>query len=529
MTLPLRQSPRKTKVASAGAERKLLGTGADRQLASLTAQTTEAMGSTTARTRGRPKAATAPAPEPRSLTTKTTRASRTRKEEAPAEDEPSNVKDMDRAASKIKTAVNGIPAKPSAASLKRKAKNEPQEEEEVDEKPGFKAAAATKIRAKVKAEEDKPEVKVATKPAKKSKAAKKAKSDDEPLALRTDITQLHKAMYIGAHVSSAGGVQNSVPNAVHIGGNAFALFLKSQRKWQNPALADDVCKAFHAACAEHGFDAARHCLPHGSYLVNLAQPEKAKLDQAYTNFVDDLRRCDALGICLYNFHPGAAVAGSGTRESALARIAAALNRAHADTAPSRVVTVIENMAGQGTTVGDRFEDLATIIAQIDDKTRVGVCIDTCHAFAAGYDLRTPESFDNVIAEFDRIVGLQYLRAVHLNDSKAPLASHRDLHANIGTGYLGLRAFHSLVNNDAFAGLPMVLETPIDRVGSDGKEFEDRQVWADEIKLLESLIGMDPESQTFKTKEKALQAEGAKERERLQEQVNKKSAKDAKRK
>ena len=223
------------------------------------------------------------------------------------------------------------------------------------------------------------------------------------------------------------------------------------------------------------------------------------------------------------------MAGSGSRDSALSRIAAALNRAHADTAPSQVVTVIENMAGQGTTVGDRFEDLAAIIAQVDDKTRVGVCIDTCHAFAAGYDMRTPAAFAAVVADFDRIVGRQYLRAVHLNDSKAPLASHRDLHANIGTGFLGLRAFHSLVNHDAFAGLPMVLETPIDRKGPDGKDFEDRQVWADEIKLLESLIGMDPESDEFRDKERELQAEGAKERKRLQEQVDKKSAKDAKKK
>ncbi|CAK7223939.1 DNA-(apurinic or apyrimidinic site) lyase [Sporothrix bragantina] len=498
MSLPLRQSPRKTKAASTAAAWKSLMAGGKRQSISATTDITETVETTPARGRGQPRKAL------------------------------SSARVLDDAASKIKTAVDKLASKASTASLKRKAKDEPEEEQE-EEKPKTKAAATAKVKAEIKAEEDEPETKAAATPAKKTKVAKKAKTDDEPLAPRTDVTKLKKAMYIGAHVSSAGGVQNSVPNATHIGGNAFALFLKSQRKWQNPALADEARDAFHAACAEHGFDAARHCLPHGSYLVNLAQPEKAKLDQAYTNFVDDLRRCDALGIRLYNFHPGAAVAGSGTRESALDRIAAALNRAHADTAPSKVVTVIENMAGQGTTVGDRFEDLAAIIAQIDDKTRVGVCIDTCHAFAAGYDMRTPKSFDKVIADFDRIVGLQYLRAVHLNDSKAPLASHRDLHANIGTGFLGLRAFHSLVNNDAFAGLPIVLETPIDRKGPDGKDFEDRQVWADEIKLLESLIGMDPESDEFKDKEKTLQAEGAKERKRLQEQVDKKSAKDAKKK
>ena len=322
-------------------------------------------------------------------------------------------------------------------------------------------------------------------------------------------------------------MQNSVSNSARIGGNAFALFLKPHRKWASPPMADDARDAFLAACKEHNYDAGRHCLPHGSYLVNLAQPDKAKNDQAYDNFVDDLRRCEALGIMLYNFHPGAAVAGSGSREAALGRIAEGLNRAHRDTAPSRVVTVIENMAGGGTTVGNKFEDLAAIIEQIDDKERVGVCIDTCHAFAAGYDLRTPEAFDKVVAEFDRVVGLKYLRAVHLNDSKAPFDSRRDVHANIGTGFLGLRAFHSLVNCDAFADMPIVLETPIERTGPDGKEFEDKQVWADEIKLLESLIGMDAESDEFKAKEKELQDEGTKSRKRLQEQVDKRAAKGVK--
>ncbi|CAK7207147.1 DNA-(apurinic or apyrimidinic site) lyase [Sporothrix eucalyptigena] len=526
MSPPLRQSPRKAKAATTAAAWKTLMSGGKKQSISTTTEVAASTETTPVRGRGRPGSMATSATEANTTTVKTT-TRKIKEEEVSPKKALKSSKVIDSAASKIKTAVGKLTAKASTASLKRKAKEEPEEEEEEkeEEKPKNKA----QVKADIKAEEELVNVKAAATPAKKTKAAKKAKTDDEPLATRTDVTTLKKAMYIGAHVSSAGGVQNALANSTHIGGNAFALFLKSQRKWQNPPLADDIRDAFHAACAEHGYDAARHCLPHGSYLVNLAQPEKAKADQAYTNFVDDLRRCDALGIRLYNFHPGAAVAGSGTREAALGRIAAALNRAHADTAPSKVVTVIENMAGQGTTVGDRFEDLAAIIKQIDDKERVGVCIDTCHAFAAGYDLRTPKAFDKVFADFERIVGLKYLRAFHLNDSKAPLASHRDLHANIGTGFLGLRAFHCLVNNDAFVGLPMVLETPIDRVGSDGKEFEDRQVWADEIKLLESLIGMDPESDEFKEKEKSLQAEGAKERKRLQEQVDKKSAKDAKKK
>ncbi|KJR82560.1 AP endonuclease 1 [Sporothrix schenckii 1099-18] len=536
MSLPLRQSPRKAKTASTGAAaawNTLLSGGRKKQ----TISTTTVVAADTqpsnmkSGSRGRPPKSAAVAvtemtteTENTTKTTKTAKMTTTRiKEEEVSPDKASKVS---KTASAVKSAALKLATKASTASLKRKAKDEPEDE---DDRHGLEVKAAIKTEEDVSMRTNVEDVKGAT-AAKTSKATKRAKTaDDAPLAERTDVATLKKAMYIGAHISSAGGVQNAVPNSVHVGGNAFALFLKSQRKWQNPALADDTRDAFHAACAAHGYDAARHCLPHGSYLVNLAQPDPAKADQAYTNFVDDLRRCDALGIRLYNFHPGAAVAGSGTREAALGRIAAALNRAHADTAPSKVVTVIENMAGGGTTVGDRFEDLAAIIAQIDDKTRVGVCIDTCHAFAAGYDLRTPDAFDKVVADFDRIVGLQYLRAFHVNDSKAPLASRRDLHANIGTGFLGLRAFHSLVNNDAFAGLPMVLETPIDRVGANGKEFEDHQVWADEIKLLESLIGMDADTDGFRAKEEALQTEGAKERKRVQEQVDKKSVKDAKKK
>ena len=359
-------------------------------------------------------------------------------------------------------------------------------------------------------------------PKKRKTAAKKDTSDAMPLAARTAIPALKQAMYIGAHVSAAGGVQNAVPNASHIGANAFALFLKSQRKWSSPPLAADSKTEFHTQLKQLSYDAAKHVLPHGSYLVNLAQADATKAAQAYDNFLDDLRRCDALGIGLYNFHPGST--GGAPMADACARIAAQLNRAHAAT--SSVVTLLENMCGSGNVVGGRFEDLRDIIALVDDKARVGVCLDTCHAFAAGYDLRTPEAFAKTVAEFDEVVGLKYLRAFHLNDSKAPFASHRDLHANIGTGFLGLRAFHSVVNHGAFQGLPMVLETPIDEKGPDGKTVENKQVWADEIKLLESLIGMDAESEEFKEKAAALQAKGAGERKRVQEQVDKKAEKDA---
>lgn len=191
------------------------------------------------------------------------------------------------------------------------------------------------------------------------------------------------------------------------------------------------------------------------------------------------------------------------------------------------MTVIENMCGSGNVIGSRFEDLKMIIDGVEDKSRVGVCIDTCHAFAAGHDLRTPEAFEKTMKRFDEIVGLKYLKAFHLNDSKAPFGSCRDLHANIGTGFLGLRAFHNLMNYEAVQGLPMVLETPIEEKGADGKMVENKQIWADEIKLLESLVGMDAESEEFKKMEEELQRRGASERAKIQEQVDKKAEKDAK--
>lgn len=204
------------------------------------------------------------------------------------------------------------------------------------------------------------------------------------------------------------GVQNAITNAVHIGANSFALFLKSQRKWDNPPLTDEVRDLFHSACKNHSYSAGEHALPHGSYLVNLAQADEAKAAQAYKSFVDDLKRCDELGIKLYNFHPGST--GGDTKAAACGRIAKQLNHSHKET--KEVVTVLENMAGSGNVVGSTWEDLRDIIALVDDKDRVGVCIDTCHAFAAGFDLRTPETFKKTIDSFNDIVGEKYLKAFH---------------------------------------------------------------------------------------------------------------------
>ncbi|KAM7224227.1 Xylose isomerase-like, TIM barrel-containing domain containing protein [Rhypophila decipiens] len=416
------------------------------------------------------------------------------KNEGPAEDEEEEKDKAGPSSNKRKLLTGSQKRKLKRAKLEAAAKDESDDEDVKNESPAEKKKA-------------------------KARPASK-KQDNMPLAERTVITSLKRPMYIGAHVSGAGGVQNSVQNAANIGANSFALFLKSQRKWTSPPLADDAKTEFHAMAKKHGYDAAQHVLPHGSYLVNLAQSDTAKATQAYDNFVDDLKRCDALGIKLFNFHPGSSLGD--TMEAACQRIAAQLNKSHKET--TSVITVLENMCGSGNVVGSKFEELRDIIDLVEDKTRVGVCIDTCHTFAAGYDLRSPEAFAATMAEFDKIVGIKYLKALHLNDSKAPFGSHRDLHANIGTGFLGLRAFHNVMNYEPFQNLPMVLETPIDEKGPDGKSVENKQIWADEIKLLEGLIGRDVDSPEFFEEEKALQAKGASERNKIQEQVDKKKQK-----
>ncbi|KAI4755603.1 AP endonuclease [Aureobasidium sp. EXF-3400] len=384
--------------------------------------------------------------------------------------------------------------------------------------PQKKATKSTKPVEDIEEPETKPKV------VKKRKTKEEKEAEAMPLAART----IGHKLFIGAHVSAAGGVPNAVQNAVHIGANAFALFLKSQRKWANPPLDETHSINFHAHCDKHDFDQNSHVVPHGSYLVNLAHTDPERTKQAYDSFLDDLKRCEKLGISLYNFHPGNSVGGD--RDAAIAHLAGNLNRAHKET--SKVITLLENMAAGGNVIGSTFEDLRDVINLIDDKSRVGVCLDTCHAFAGGYDLRTPETVESTLSDFDKTVGMKYLRALHLNDSKAPFSSHRDLHANIGTGFLGLRGFHAIMNDERVIGLPMVLETPIEVRDENGnlqkdaknKDMEDKNIWAREIKLLESLVGMDVDGEEFKELEDKLQKMGKVERDRIAEQVEKKTTK-----
>ncbi|NOH80668.1 deoxyribonuclease IV [Vibrio sp. RE86] len=270
--------------------------------------------------------------------------------------------------------------------------------------------------------------------------------------------------YIGAHVSAAGGVDQAPLRAREIGANAFALFTKNQRQWVAKPLEAKTISAFKANCKLLGFS-PEQILPHDSYLINLGAPEEEKLEKSRAAFIDEMQRCHQLGLTLLNFHPGSHLKKI-SEKACLARIAESINLAH-QVVPE-VIAVIENTAGQGTNLGWRFEHLAEIIAQVEDKSRVGVCIDTCHTFAAGYDLRTFDACDATFAEFDRIVGMQYLKAMHINDSKIELGGKVDRHHALGKGEIGWDCFEYISKDPRFDHTPLILET----IESD--------LWQDEI-------------------------------------------------
>ncbi|MEF1289342.1 deoxyribonuclease IV [Vibrio sp. M260118] len=260
--------------------------------------------------------------------------------------------------------------------------------------------------------------------------------------------------FIGAHVSAAGGVDQAPLRAKEIGANAFALFTKNQRQWVAKPLEEKTISAFKANCQRLGFN-SEMILPHDSYLINLGAPEPEKLEKSRAAFIDEMERCNQLGLTLLNFHPGSHLKKISEREC-LEKISESINLAQR--AVPNVVAVIENTAGQGTNLGWRFEHLAEIIEQVEDKSRVGVCIDTCHTFAAGYDLRSFEACDATFAEFDRIVGMHYLRAMHINDSKIALGGKVDRHDSLGRGEIGWSCFEYIAKDARFDGIPLILET-----------------------------------------------------------------------
>jgi deoxyribonuclease IV len=278
--------------------------------------------------------------------------------------------------------------------------------------------------------------------------------------------------YIGAHVSAAGGVCNAPANATAIGAKAFALFTKNQRQWRAKPLSDAEIRYFRDQAGRLGFS-SRHILPHDSYLINLGHPETGGITKSRDAFLDEMQRCGQLGLTMLNFHPGAHL-GKITEGDCIKRIAESVNIALART--TGVTAVLETTAGQGTNLGWRFDHLAGIIDLIDDKSRIGVCIDTCHIHAAGYDIRTPEAYAQTMAEFEAVIGMIYLKGLHLNDAKTEFGSRVDRHATIGDGTIGLDAFRSVMNDERLNGLPMILETP--EPGN----------WHKEITMLYSLVG-----------------------------------------
>ena len=277
--------------------------------------------------------------------------------------------------------------------------------------------------------------------------------------------------YIGAHVSASGGVENAPLNAKAIGAKAFALFTKNQRQWQSAPLTKESISKFRQNCEQSGY-LPGHILPHDSYLINLGHPEAEGLAKSRAAFLDEMQRCQQLGLDRLNFHPGSHLKQI-PEEECLRLIAESINIALDKT--QGVTAVIENTAGQGSNLGFRFEQLRYIIDHVADKNRVGVCLDTCHTFTAGYDILSEKGYAETFRNFAEIVGFNYLKGLHLNDSKKELGSRVDRHDSIGEGFIGKEVFSRIMNDSRFDNLPLILETPED------------SLWAAEIKLLYGLV------------------------------------------
>jgi deoxyribonuclease IV len=293
--------------------------------------------------------------------------------------------------------------------------------------------------------------------------------------------------FVGAHVSVAGGVHNAPLNAMKIGAKAFALFTKNQRQWSAKPLSILEIDEFKINLSTSQIS-PKYVLPHDSYLINLGHPEIDKRKQSLDAFIDELERCEQLGLLMLNFHPGSHLEKFSKKEkedidyitkienSCLDAIADSMNIAIAKTEDSGVKLIIENTAGQGSNLGYKFEHLAYIIERVEDKSRVGVCLDTCHTFTAGYDLRTKEAYEKTMQEFGDIVGFKYLSGMHLNDSKPPLGARVDRHHSLGKGELGWEPFRFIMNDSRMDDIPLVLETI------------DETIWSEEIKKLYALVG-----------------------------------------
>ncbi|GBE58966.1 apurinic apyrimidinic endonuclease [Babesia ovata] len=351
------------------------------------------------------------------------------------------------------------PSKPSAMKTKKTG----------IEKKAPKKLVQTKLLSKASAEKAVPWV-----------TLPKLDPNEDRAAAFAEIAAASKksGLYIGAHVSTAGGPDFAVLNAYNTCGQAFALFLKNQRRWDSPPLSDKSVQKFAENIKKCNYD-VRYVLPHGSYLINIANPDAEKRKKSYEHFVDDIQRCEKLGITLYNFHPGSTV-GMCDKSEGIRNIANCINMAMKETKSAKIV--LENAAGQKNVIGSTFEDLRDIINLVENKERIAVCLDTCHLFAAGYDIRTKAKFEEVMKSFDKIVGLNYLVAVHLNDCKSDLGSGLDRHENIGIGKLTRETFEFIANSGYFRNMPIILETP-DIHG-------DETIYKQEVKVMYSLFNED---------------------------------------
>ncbi|MGL4853767.1 MAG: deoxyribonuclease IV [Lentisphaeria bacterium] len=276
--------------------------------------------------------------------------------------------------------------------------------------------------------------------------------------------------FIGAHVSIAGGIFNAPERAAAIGAKSFAMFTKNQRQWEAKPLSENDILKFKINCQKFGFS-PQHILPHDSYLINLGAKDPEKRQKSLNAFIDEVQRCNLLGLSMLNFHPGSHL-NEFSEDECIKTIAHCLNYTHSQV--PNVTLVIENTAGQGSNIGYTFEQIAQIISLVNDKSRIGVCLDTCHTFAAGYDLSSKETYENTMNKFQNVIGFQYLRAVHLNDAKAKCGSKLDRHHSIGQGLIGMEFFTLLMNDPRFDNIPICLETI------------DESIWKEEISMLYNL-------------------------------------------
>ncbi len=276
--------------------------------------------------------------------------------------------------------------------------------------------------------------------------------------------------YVGAHISAAGGVENAPVNAEAIGAKAFAFFTRNQRQWKSKPYTNNNIELFRERCDELGFS-PDYILPHASYLINLGHPDKEALEKSRTAFLDEMSRCEQLGLNRFNFHPGSHLDKTSI-DNCLDTIAESINITLEKS--NGVAAVLENTAGQGTNLGHTFEQLAHIIDKVEDKSRIGVCIDTAHALAAGFEIRTKEGFDDTFDKFEKIIGIKYLKGMHINDSKKEVGTRVDRHDSLGKGVMNMDLFSFIMNDSRFDDMPLILETP------------DVDIWPEEIKLLYAL-------------------------------------------